>query len=138
MKQENPHISKLKLAIIHLLNRINFYRSQPVRAKIEALNQASRGVSDALDMLVHVHDGLLTRTLLKSAINALDKAAKILEKRRPIRQGLNLRWFVAVKRAMKSRYEQFLVLLGEGRARYQATLYDLATGHCDMEAPPMH
>lgn len=135
MKREHPCVSELKLAIIRLSDRINLYRRQPVRLKIEALNRASRGVSDALDMLVHVYDGLLTRTLLKAAIDVLEKAVKILEKRRPIRRGLNLRWFVAVKRAMKSRYEQFLVLLGEGRASYRAILTDLAVGHHASDVP---
>lgn len=135
MKKEHPYVSELKLAIIRLSDRINLYRRQPVRLKIEALNRASRGVSDALDMLVHVYDGLLTRTLLKAAIDVLEKAVKILEKRRPIRRGLNLRWFVAVKSAMKSRYEQFLVLLGEGRAAYRAILTDLAVGHHASDVP---
>ncbi len=135
MKKEHPYVSELKLAIIRLSDRINLYRRQPVRLKIEALNRASRGVSDALDMLVHVYDGLLTRTLLKAAIDVLEKAVKILEKRRPIRRGLNLRWFVAVKSAMKSRYEQFLVLLGEGRASYRVILTDLAVGHHASDVP---
>jgi|GEM_PF-3276075 len=135
MKLEHSSVSALKLAIIRLHNCINFYRREPVRSKIEALNRASRGVSDTLDFLVHVYDGHITRTLLKGAIGVLAKAVKILEKRRPVRRGLNLRWFVAVKQAMKSRYEQFLVLLGEGRAVYQSTLADLALGNHVSKVP---
>jgi hypothetical protein len=135
MKSEHHSVSALKLAIIGLRDRINRYRRYPVRETVAALNRASRSVSDALEEIVHKYDGVITRTLLKKAIGILAKAAKVLEKRRPIRHSLNLRWFVAVKQAVKIRYEKFLVLLGEGRAVYQATFTDVAMGPHIPEAP---
>ena len=128
-------MTALRQAIINLQNAINYYQRHPVRPKVERLNRASRAVSDVLDFIINVYDGHLTRTLLKRAVGVLAEAAKILEKRRPIRRGLDIRWFVAVKRAVKSRYEQFLVLLGEGRAAYQAILTDLALGRHVPKAP---
>ncbi|MEK7644933.1 MAG: hypothetical protein AAB391_01220 [Patescibacteria group bacterium] len=133
-KPQPPHpcLTALRQAIINLKNARNYYCRHPIRPKIERLNRASRAVSDVLDFIVNVYDGHLTRTLLKRAVVALDEAAKILEKRRPIRRGLKMKWFVAVKQALKSRYEQFMVLLGEGRAIYRRTMTDLALGHHDL------
>lgn len=132
-KPQPPHpcLAALGQAIIDLKNASNYYRRHPIRPKIERLNRASRAVSDVLDFIVNVYEGHLTRTLLKRAVVALDEAAKILEKRRPIRRGLDLQWFVAVKQVLKSRYEQFMVLLGEGRTVYRRTMTDLALGHHD-------